>query len=726
MYENFFGLTERPFSLVPDPDFFYLSPQHKLASAYLEYGITQKLCFVLLTGEIGTGKTTLIRSFLKTKERKLRLGVLYQTAFSPEDLLEFLLKEFNIRGHFHSRATRLAAFNDFLFKAYSRGEHVVLVLDEAHNMEPAALEEVRLLSNVQADKEPLLQVILVGQPDLLDRLRQPALRQLAQRVGVHFHLQPLDKEETREYIQFRLARAGGSGIFTPSALDKIFEYTQGVPRRINVWCDLALVAAFVEDRQEIDREFIETVVAAQGGTLEGPEDLESASDETLYAAPGRDPGPRVDQLTQPSGSPGDVAGEGFRESSGNHLRREVQALSARVSRMEGLVLDLTNQLVLPLYKLISQPPPDSPNVAAPPPIPLPPGQGPESKSEESPLLPLEIPLEEGQTDLPEEQLPPARRSFRKIIGAVIGAVMVAGLAALVIYTNLPGKISLKESETPGTSTKTSLNSPQEQSPLLQPSPTPQIPQEQADSEEARRIAAPQPEPLTPQKQPASGKVTDAGALPSAPGSNLAHLEAPTPSLQPSQTPQIPQEQADSEEARRIAAPQPEPLTPQKQPASEKPTGTGALPVLQQDIQSEGAEWSPLISYQVTAKDTSLIKIIASHYPNSKQAGFTAVILSNPQITKEDLIFAKQTLLLPGLNKNNNIIKLNDNLYYIFYDYFNIISKLNKTTSMLKSLGIKFIVRETQDSLARKVYRIYLGGYENEADLKEALKKTEGK
>ena len=195
-----------------------------------------------------------------------------------EDLLDLLLKEFQIRGHFGaSRAARLGAFNQFLLSSYARGEHVVLVVDEAQNLGPKALEELRLLSNLQTDKEPLLQVILVGQPGLRERLRHPSLRQLAQRVAIHYHLRPLDQDETKEYIRFRLARAGGSGIFTTSAFDKLYDYTQGVPRRINAWCDLALVAGFAEGRHEIDGEFIDLVISAQGGSLEGAEGEESSS-----------------------------------------------------------------------------------------------------------------------------------------------------------------------------------------------------------------------------------------------------------------------------------------------------------------------------------------------------------------------------------------------------------------------------------------------------------------
>ena len=385
MYERFFGLTERPFSLLPDPDFLYLSPQHKLARAYLEYGLTQKIGFVVLTGEIGTGKTTLIKSILKAKAGKQRLGVLYQTSFDAGDLLELLLREFEIQGHFNTRAARLSAFNQFLLQAFSRGEHVVLIVDEAHNLGAAALEEVRLLSNIQTDKEPLLQVILVGQPNLRDRLRQPSLRQLAQRVGVHFHLQPLDEEESKEYIQYRLARAGGSGIFTPSALDKLFQVTQGVPRRINAWCDLALVAGFAEGRQEIDQEFLETVVAAQGESLEGPDRAEGGLEEEL-------PPQSSSNLlrSEPAGSQasfGELIEGGSGELADNNLRREILELSERMARLEGLVLDLVSQLVPAITRFFIQLPPDLLKTTSPSLPPLPVSEAPEPLGEENPLPP---------------------------------------------------------------------------------------------------------------------------------------------------------------------------------------------------------------------------------------------------------------------------------------------------------------------------------------------------
>jgi general secretion pathway protein A len=333
MYEKFYNLRERPFNLVPDPDFLYLSPQHKLARAYLEYGIRQRLGFVVLTGEVGTGKTTLIKSLIRSRESSQRLGVLYQTSMAAGDLLDTLLREFEVRGHYPNRTAKLAAFNQFLLSAYGRRENVVLLVDEAQNLGPEALEEIRLLSNLQTEKEPLLQVILVGQPGLRDRLRHPTLRQLAQRVSVHYHLNPLNFPETKEYINFRLARAGGSGIFTESALEKLFHYSQGVPRRINAWCDLALVAGFAETRPEVDGDFIDTVVAAQGGSLEGQEDS---------AAPISAPSSLV---------------EGPRSSipiSDNGLKATVGDLSERLTRLEGMVLELTGQLAPVLTKILSK------------------------------------------------------------------------------------------------------------------------------------------------------------------------------------------------------------------------------------------------------------------------------------------------------------------------------------------------------------------------------------
>ena len=332
MYADFYGLQERPFTLAPDPDYLFLGSQHKLARAYLEYGLESRLGFVVLTGEMGTGKTTLIKSFLREKEDTQRLGVLYQTCLEAEDLLDLLLKEFRIRGHPEvSREARLGAFNQFLLSSHARGEPVVLVVDEAQNLGSRALEELRLLSNLQTDEEPLLQIILVGQPGLRDRLRHPALRQLARRVALHCHLPPLDRDETRDYIRFRLARAGRNGIFTTAALEKLYDYTHGVPRRINAWCDLALVAGFAEGLPEIDGEFIAFVFAAQGGRLEDAKAEESW--------PSLDLVPSADTLP------------GAMPTLPDTLEATEEELSARLTRIEELVLEMTSQLVPIITKI---------------------------------------------------------------------------------------------------------------------------------------------------------------------------------------------------------------------------------------------------------------------------------------------------------------------------------------------------------------------------------------
>jgi general secretion pathway protein A len=370
MYEEFYGLSERPFTLIPDPDFLYPSPQHQYAWTCLEYGLTQRLGFIVLTGEVGTGKTTLIKSLLKKASRQQRIGVIYQTSFAAEDLLELLLREFNIKGHLTTRVSRLDAFNQFLLTAYSRGEHVVLIVDEAQNLGPEALEELRLLSNLQSEKEFLLQVILVGQPALQERLGHPSLMQLANRISLQYHLLPLDRKETKEYIAFRLARAGGSGIFTDSALEKLYEYTKGVPRRINNYADLALVAGFAEGRYEIDGEFLDKVMASQGVGL-----------KTLTTAEGSTSEPQA-EYQKPAASQPLVSEEG--------LGTAVAELSSRLRSVEGLLRELPGQMLLVLRPLFEkQAPPDAEKVftAEPPALTLS-----EEKTEAAQDCPTSLPL----------------------------------------------------------------------------------------------------------------------------------------------------------------------------------------------------------------------------------------------------------------------------------------------------------------------------------------------
>ncbi|MEJ5330093.1 MAG: AAA family ATPase [Desulfobaccales bacterium] len=343
MYEAFYGFRERPFSLVPDPEFLYLSPQHRLARAYLEYGLSRRTGVVVLSGEIGTGKTTLIRDLLAHLPRRQRLAVLYQTAtLSGEELLDLVLLEFGLRGQFAGRAARLGALNRFLSQALAQGEPAVLIVDEAQNLGAGALEEVRLLSNLTQGKEPLLQIILVGQPGLRRLLSRPELRQLAQRVTVHYHLEPLDAGETAAYIRHRLRVAGGpEDLFTEAAVRRLHELTGGVPRRLNTLCDLLLVAGFAEGRRQVDADLVEQVAAAHP-PLEGT----GAEEPEPEAAP-----PEV------------AAGNG-------HLAARMAELTARLSRLEGLVLDLSHDLVPLLTGRLrsAEPPgPETPEASPPPP-----------------------------------------------------------------------------------------------------------------------------------------------------------------------------------------------------------------------------------------------------------------------------------------------------------------------------------------------------------------------
>jgi general secretion pathway protein A len=332
MYENFYGLSERPFTLIPDPDFLYRSPKHQYAWTCLEYGLSQRLGFIVLTGEVGTGKTTLIKALLKAVGIQQRIGVIYQTSFGAEDLLELLLQEFEIKGHFTTRVSRLAAFNQFLVNAYSRGEHVVLIVDEAQNLGPDALEELRLLSNLQTEKEFLLQVILVGQPGLQERLSHPSLMQLANRVSLRYHLTSLDKKETKEYIVFRLARAGVSGIFTNSAIERLYEYSKGVPRQINNYAELALVAGYSVGKKEIDGRFLAKVMDSQRVSL-----------KTLTPPEESEPKPQA-EYQKPA--------ESWPTVSENGLGRAVAELSSRLSYVEGLLIELSGQLLPFLRQLL--------------------------------------------------------------------------------------------------------------------------------------------------------------------------------------------------------------------------------------------------------------------------------------------------------------------------------------------------------------------------------------
>ena len=286
MYEAFYGMKERPFALTPDPAFLFLSAKHSLALSMLEYSLTGQAGFTVVTGEIGSGKTTLIRQFLKRPDRSINVGVISNTHVGFGDLLQWVLLAFGILSPAGDKASRYQAFASYLIEQYGAGKQTVLVVDEAQNLSIESLEELRLLSNINADKDQLLQMILVGQPELLENLKRPELRQFAQRVSVHYHLSPLSYPETRDYIRHRLKVAGASpNLFDKMAIGAIYYFSNGVPRLINSLCDMSLVYGFAESKRMIDIDTILAVVRdrEKGSLLVLPKASGDISRETLIA-----------------------------------------------------------------------------------------------------------------------------------------------------------------------------------------------------------------------------------------------------------------------------------------------------------------------------------------------------------------------------------------------------------------------------------------------------------
>lgn len=262
MYEAHYGLTEKPFSIQPDPDFLYLGRRHALAFTMLQYGIQNRSGFTVICGDIGCGKTTLIRHLLNTLGQELTVGLVYNTHPDIADLLEWIMLSFGQPFDGLSPVARYEAFQRFLIAEYAAGRRTVLIVDEAQNLNAGALEALRMLSNINADKDQLLQVILVGQPQLRDLLKKPELQQFAQRVGVDFFIPPLTPAEVVDYVQHRLQVAGREQpLFTTEALARIAEVTGGVPRSINVLCDMALVYGFGGDQPIVDLPLVNQVLA---------------------------------------------------------------------------------------------------------------------------------------------------------------------------------------------------------------------------------------------------------------------------------------------------------------------------------------------------------------------------------------------------------------------------------------------------------------------------------
>jgi general secretion pathway protein A len=261
MYLEFFGLREQPFQLTPDPHFLFLSKKHVRAKAYMDYTVWRRDGFVVITGEIGAGKTTLIRSLLSEIDGTVKVVHIYQTQLNEIEFLQAILVELGIDPRECTDASKvllLTMLKTHLVDNHAHGKHVVLIVDEAQNLSPMVLEEIRMLAGIEIDQEKLLNVILVGQPELNETLRRPDLQQLVQRIRLRYHVGALSEEEIAQYVAYRMVVAGApdGSLFEPDTIPLIYKYSGGVPRRINMLCDTALICAFADSKMPITRNLI--------------------------------------------------------------------------------------------------------------------------------------------------------------------------------------------------------------------------------------------------------------------------------------------------------------------------------------------------------------------------------------------------------------------------------------------------------------------------------------
>jgi general secretion pathway protein A len=261
MYESFYGLKEKPFSLLPDPAYLYLSRQHGMAMSLLEYGLENHTGFCVVTGKAGTGKTTLLRQLLNRAGDDVTVGLITNTHHAFGELLRWILHAFSLPDNGKNQPERHQIFTDYLIRQYAKNKRTLLIIDEAQNLSPDALEELRMLSNINSGKDMLLQVILAGQPPLREILRRPELKQFAQRIAVDYHLDTLDREQTQCYIRHRIVIAGGEmELFTVDACEAVFEYSGGIPRLINTLCDFSLVYAYADHAAVVTGELVEQII----------------------------------------------------------------------------------------------------------------------------------------------------------------------------------------------------------------------------------------------------------------------------------------------------------------------------------------------------------------------------------------------------------------------------------------------------------------------------------
>lgn len=261
MYEKFYGFHENPFRMTPDSKFFYPSSKHTEALSSLLYTIQQRKGFVVVTGEIGAGKTTVCQALLRKLDLNTKVARVFNTHLTSRELLIALLEDLEIPYKPGTKGKLLSQLYDFLITQAFNHVNVVILIDEAQNLTPTVLEEVRMLSNLETEKEKLIQIVLIGQPQLRDKLRLPKLEQLRQRVVLHYHIAPLSVQEVKEYVYHRLSVAKGDPeIFEEEALKRAYAFSKGIPRLVNLICDSALLTGFLYGKKTIDRKIMDEVI----------------------------------------------------------------------------------------------------------------------------------------------------------------------------------------------------------------------------------------------------------------------------------------------------------------------------------------------------------------------------------------------------------------------------------------------------------------------------------
>jgi general secretion pathway protein A len=267
MYQEFYGLKEKPFALTPDPQFLFLSDGHRTAIDSLLYGIDQREGFMVLTGDIGTGKTTICRALLGKLDKKIKTAVIFNSFLTEGDLLKAILHDLGCPSQGRTKKEHIDVLNQFLISELSQGANVALIIDEAQNLSAFVLEQIRMLSNLETEKEKMLQIVLIGQRELEEKLRSFSLRQLNQRIAIRHRLLPLTPSETENYIRQRLTVAGAQGkiTFSRGALREIYKFSQGVPRLVNLLGDRILLAGFVEQTYHIHKDLVKKAERSLAG-----------------------------------------------------------------------------------------------------------------------------------------------------------------------------------------------------------------------------------------------------------------------------------------------------------------------------------------------------------------------------------------------------------------------------------------------------------------------------